>query len=285
MITGTAIVTGAGSGIGRALAHGLADRGVRVFCTDVDGASAEETARSCGGDFSALDVTNASAFGELVARVDRDHGLAYLFNNAGIAVGGEAQSLGPEDWQRVLDVNLRGTIHGVTAAYPRMLARGRGHILNVASIAGLVPYPLSVPYTTSKHAVVGLSLALRAEGAARGVRVSVACPGTIDTAIWHRSEVRGFDRQRVIEWLGKPTTAKACANAILRGVEKNRGVIVVGNDARLAWLVQRASPRLGTWLHTRLVGLARERFVVKPAEEPIRSPAADPRTSSRTSWR
>lgn len=263
MIPGAAIVTGAGSGIGRALAHELSARGVRVVCTDIDADSAERTARSCGAEHSALDVANEAEFGELVARVDREHGLAYLFNNAGIAVGGEAQSLTAEDWKRVLGVNLQGTIHGVTAAYPRMLARGRGHILNVASIAGLVPYPLSVPYTTSKHAVLGLSLSLRAEGAARGVRVSVACPGTIDTAIWQRSEVRGFDRKRVIEWLGKPTTAEACAKTILRGVEKNRGVIVVGNDARLAWLLQRASPRVGTWLHTRLVALARERFVVR----------------------
>jgi NADP-dependent 3-hydroxy acid dehydrogenase YdfG len=100
-----------------------------------------------------------------------------MINNAGIAVGGATDALELADWRRVLDVNLAGVIHGVHAVYPRMVRRRAGHIVNLASVAGLAPYPLALPYTTSKHAVVGLSQALRAEAARHGVRVSVACPG------------------------------------------------------------------------------------------------------------
>jgi len=104
-----------------------------------------------------------------------------MVNNAGIGVGGEASELTLAHWERVIDVNLRGVIHGVHAAYPVMIAQRSGHIVNTASLAGLMPSPWLTPYAMTKHAVVGLTLSLRAKAAAHGVRVTAVCPGVVDT--------------------------------------------------------------------------------------------------------
>jgi NADP-dependent 3-hydroxy acid dehydrogenase YdfG len=208
-----------------------------------------------------VDVTDAAAVEWLAADVWDRHGHIDLWiNNAGIAIGGATDALSLADWRRVLDVNLAGVIHGVHAIYPRMIARRAGHIVNIASAAGLAPYPMALPYTTSKHAVVGLSQALRAEARAHGVRVSVACPGMIKTPIWERSEVRGQlanGRGKLLPRIAGAMTADACAAAIVRGVEANRGVIPVTTEARIAWLLNRASPALATRLSSQLAGFAR----------------------------
>src|SRR5262249_37982231 len=107
----------------------------------------------------------------------------YFFNNAGISIGGEAHTYRPGDWDDVLDVNLRGVANGVQAVYPVMIRQGGGHIVNTASVAGLLPMAGQLSYTTSKHAIVGLSKSLRVEARRYGVRVSVLCPGIVRTPI------------------------------------------------------------------------------------------------------
>ena len=106
-----------------------------------------------------------------------------MFNNAGIAIGGSAHDYGIQEWNQIIDVNLRGVVNGVQAAYCIMIKQGFGHIVNTASITGLMPTPGQVAYSMTKHAVVGLSLSLRAEAALLGIRVSVLCPGAIRTPI------------------------------------------------------------------------------------------------------
>jgi NAD(P)-dependent dehydrogenase (short-subunit alcohol dehydrogenase family) len=259
-----AIITGAGSGIGRALAHALFAAGAHVVATDVDASAAKHTATSAPrnghgrwGSIRAarLDVTDAAAFTALVDEVATEHGrIDYLFNNAGIGVGGEVRHLDLEDWRRVLAVNLSGVVHGVTAVYPRMIAQRSGHIVNVASVAGLSPYPLAVPYTASKHAVVGLSHGLRTEAAGLGVRVSVVCPGTINTAIWTASPIRGgLDRELAAPLLRRATSAAACAEVILRGVDRNLATIIVTKEAWLSWMIHRVSPTVSMAIHGLLV--------------------------------
>ncbi len=175
------VVTGAGSGIGAALVRALARRGAKVIASDLDGAAAARVAEETGAEAARVNVTRPNEVGELVRDVATRHGRLDCFvNNAGIGVGGELHELTDDDWRRVLDVNLFGVLNGVRAAYAQMRAQGHGHLVNVASIAGLVPYALALPYTTSKHTVVGLSLALRAEAADHGVKVSVVCPGAIE---------------------------------------------------------------------------------------------------------
>lgn len=247
----TAVITGAGSGIGAALALVLARRGMRVVCADIDESAASATAREIrmlGREATSAraDVTVAA---DLAALASDD--VELWVNNAGIAVGGAAHELGLEDWRRVIEVNLLGVVHGVHAIYPRMIARGRGHIVNIASVAGLAPFPLVLPYTATKHAVVGLSLALRAEARAHGVRVSVACPGRIATPIWERSEVRGAVgtiSARLLARMPKPASAASCAKTIADGIARDRGVIPVTFEAHAAWWLARVSP----WLSNRL---------------------------------
>lgn len=266
-----AIVTGGGSGIGRALCLQLAARGAVVVVADLDLAAAEAVAREATGaggraEAARLDVTRAEDVAALVADVAaRRGGLDLLFNNAGVGVLGEARDLAVADWTRVLDVNLRGVVHGVAAAYPRMVAQGRGHLVNTASILGLLPAtPLMAPYAASKHAVVSLSRTLRVEGAAHGVRVSVACPGFVRTPIHATMQVVG-PRAPPRGLLGG-ISPEACAAGILRGVARDRAVIVVPGSARALALLGRLAPGLAAWLAGRY--LAKQRRALLPEGAP-----------------
>ena len=258
----TAIVTGGASGIGRALGAALVGRGDRVVLADVDGDAASAVAEqlSAAGPgqatAAAVDVRDADAVRGLVTgTAERDGRLDLLFNNAGLGIGGAAEELTPAHWDRTLDVNLRGVLHGVQAAYPLMLRQGHGHIVNTASLAGLLPMPGSAPYATTKWAVVGLSLSLRAEGAARGVRVSVVCPGGVDTPILDKGvpadlprvpSIEAIDARAVITRLsgGRLYGADALAADVLRGVDRNRAMVVAPRQARAMWRLMRLSPSL-----------------------------------------
>lgn len=181
----TSIVTGAGSGIGAAIAARLVARGSHVVVADLDLDKATSVAERLGAATAArVDVADADAVRDLVgSTLARHGGLDVMVNNAGVAIGGFHEQLGQAQWDLALGVNLGGVINGVNAAYPVMCAQRSGHILNTASLAGLIPAPAMLPYTTTKHAVVGLSTALRAETASMGVRVSVLCPGFVDTPL------------------------------------------------------------------------------------------------------
>jgi NAD(P)-dependent dehydrogenase (short-subunit alcohol dehydrogenase family) len=168
-----------------------------------------------------------------------------MFNNAGIAVGGLVEEFTLDHWDRVIDINLRGVVHGVHAAYPVMLAQGHGHIVNTASLAGLVPGPGLAPYDAVKHAVVGLSLSLRAEAAGRGVKVSAICPGFVDTPLLGRVNPDlppTSAGANVAEHVGKLYSADLLARDVLRGIERNRALIVAPRSARIAWRMARYAP-------------------------------------------
>src|SRR4051794_11415364 len=164
----TALVTGGGSGIGAPLTKTLAGGGAIVFCTDIDVTAAQVTALALPNTVAAyLDVTDAAAVQRAVDAVVAEHGhIDLIFNNAGIAIGGETELISLEQWNQIIDINLRGVVHGVVAAYPQMIKQGRGQIVNTASMGGLMAAGLLTSYIATKHAVVGLSLALRSEAAA-----------------------------------------------------------------------------------------------------------------------
>jgi NAD(P)-dependent dehydrogenase (short-subunit alcohol dehydrogenase family) len=253
-VTRIAVITGGASGIGRALATALVRRGDTVVVADLDKEGAETVAARLSeygtAEAAELDVTDAEQVGTLYRDVAERHGrLDLVFNNAGIAVGGRTDELTLDHWNRTLDVNLRGVIHGVHAAYPIMLAQGHGHIVNTASLAGLVPAPLMLPYTTTKHAVVGMSLALRAEAAPQGVRVSAICPGFVDTPLLDNAnpdlpatEAGTNARQAALKVQRKLYTPQALARDVLRGIDKNQALIVAPASARAAWRGVRLSP-------------------------------------------
>ncbi|QFG21049.1 SDR family oxidoreductase [Actinomadura sp. WMMB 499] len=251
-----AIVTGGASGIGRAIATSLVARGDTVVVTDIDEDGAKAVADRLNGlgrgkaAPARLDVTDPGAVTELYASVKAEHGrLDRVFNNAGIAVGGLAEELTLDHWNRAIDINLKGVVHGVNAAYPIMLEQGNGHIVNTASLAGLVPMPVGIPYTATKHAVVGLSLGLRAEAAGRGVKVSVVCPSFVNTPLLTNvnpglpetalsGDATG-DIKKASPFL---YTAEKLARDIMRGVDRNQALIVAPRHGRAAWRGMRLSP-------------------------------------------
>src|SRR4051812_37614 len=164
-----AVITGGASGIGAAIGKQLAREGARVVLADRQRDLAESVAasiRSSGGDAIAmeLDVRDMAAMTRVIDdTLSRWGSVDYFFNNAGIGVGGEVEHYQPRDWDDVFDVNIRGIAYGIQAVYPVMIRQGSGHIINTGSIAGLVAAPVQIGYTASKHAVVGLSKALRVE--------------------------------------------------------------------------------------------------------------------------
>jgi NAD(P)-dependent dehydrogenase (short-subunit alcohol dehydrogenase family) len=248
----TAVITGGASGIGRALGAELAAAGARVVLADIDGGAVARAAEDVGVVGRQVDVRDRDAMLALVDEVaERDGGIDFLFNNAGLSMGGPTHELTGAHWDRMIDVNLRGVVNGILAVYPRMVEQGRGHIVNTASGAGLAAPPLVVAYAATKHAVVGLSTGLRPEAALHGVRVSVLCPGAVETAILDRTPDRDLPvtasapvtaRAYLAKMRQKPIAADACARAALKGVARNKAIIVVPPSAKSLWYLQRLSP-------------------------------------------
>lgn len=253
-----AIITGGASGIGRALAEGLAKRGCEAVLADLQSELAEEVAsgiRKRGGKATAVktDVTDYSAMERVVKEtVSRSGRLDYMFNNAGIGIGGNVSHYGIKDWNQIINVNLNGVVNGIQAAYSIMVKQGFGHIVNTASMAGLMPSPGNVAYATTKYAVVGLSKSLRAEAAQNGVRVSVICPGVIRTPILENGgkygkmlvEIPPEQIRRFWEKL-KPMAPDIFAGKALDQVARNKAVIIVPSWWKMYWWINRLSPSLG----------------------------------------
>jgi len=240
-----AVVTGGGSGIGRALVDVFAREGARIVVADVDEASAAEVAdavRKRGG--TALAVrTDVSDRGQVQALADRAFGelgaVDVLCNNAGVAIWGPLEDATHQDWQWVLGVNLWGVIHGLEAFLPRMIASGRrGHVVNTASMAGLLATRGLGVYNTSKYAVVGLSETLVKDLAPHGIGVSVLCPLGVATRI------RASDRNRPahlrnasaravapMELDGSTLAPEAVAEMVLSAVLENRLYVITHPEA------------------------------------------------------
>jgi NAD(P)-dependent dehydrogenase (short-subunit alcohol dehydrogenase family) len=254
-----AIVTGGGSGIGEAVSQELARRGATVVVADINSGDASRVAeaiRRSGGRAEArqVDVSSEDAVRQMVEETAASHGrLDYLFNNAGIGIGGDARDLTSEHWRRVLGVDLFGVIYGTLAAYPIMTRQGFGHIVNTSSAAGLLPGPFNAPYNTSKHAVVGLSLSLRIEAADLGVKVSVICPGFVRTSIYQTAVTVNIPQDKARSRLPAMMEPPRAAQLILDGVEKNQAVIVFPASIRWVWRAYRIAPTLISHLLTPLL--------------------------------
>lgn len=258
MVDRVAIVTGGASGIGRALAAALVQRGGTVVVADLAGQAATTVAADLtqGGPGRAVaaevDVRDAAAVDALVQVAYDQHGrLDLMVNNAGIAVAGAVDELTLDHWNAIIDVNLRGVVHGVHAAFSRMKQQRSGQILNTASLAGLYAPPLLAPYAAVKHAVVGLSLSLRADAAPYGVRVSVLCPGFVDTPMLDhanphlpQTQASQGGRTAAIRLQRRLYPPAALAADALRGLNRNQAVIVTPAFARALWLTNRLVPGL-----------------------------------------
>lgn len=253
----TAIVTGGASGIGRALAEELGRRGCEVVLADMQIEMAQDVAtqiQTSGGRAKAVevDVTDFPAMERLVRKTVESSGrLDYIFNNAGIVIGCTANHYSIEDWNKIIDINLRGVVNGIQAAYFIMIDQGFGHIVNTASMAGLMPNPVNVAYAATKHAVVGLSQSLRVEAAQMGIRVSVICPGVIRTPILEGGKygkiLMNIPAEKLRDMLEElmPMAPDVLAKKVLNAVAKNRAIIIVPYFWKLLWWLNRLSPALG----------------------------------------
>jgi len=250
-----AIVTGGGSGIGQALCQELGQEGAIVVVATSNDNHAKQVASAItqnGGRAHAMqvDVSDEEDVRQLTKETVSELGrLDYIFNNAGIAIGGDARDLTIDQWRRVLEVNLYGELYGTITAYPIMVRQGFGHIVNVASATGLLPQPINAPYCTSKYGIVGLSLSLRIEGADLGVKVSVVCPGRVQTNMFQAATIANFPPERRSAYEQQMTAPKRmevskAARTILRGVSRNKAIIIFPANVRLAWRLYRLSPRL-----------------------------------------
>ena len=243
-----AIVTGGASGIGRAVVHALAERGSFPVIFDIDTASAERVAEevaSRGRRAKALtvDVRDRLAVARAVQEVNAEHGhLDYMFNNAGVSVFGEVVDYDWAAWQEVIETDLLGVIHGVAACYPLMVKQRSGHIVNTGSLASLVPTPWVTSYSAAKCGVWGLSMALRTEAAAYGVRVSCACPAAVETPMADRARYLNLDKTEAMKAVpGGRITPEACAAAILGGIERN-DALITPSAAKWMSLAYRVTP-------------------------------------------
>ncbi|MFI9418508.1 SDR family oxidoreductase [Streptomyces werraensis] len=263
------LVTGAGSGIGRATALAFAEAGARVVAVDRDTGAALRTAgeaRARGATDAwaeTADVADERAVEKLAERVTAAHGVVdVLVNNAGVGLGGAFLDTTTEDWKRVLDVNLWGVIHGCLHFGRRMAERGQGgHIVNVASAAAFQPSRALPAYGASKAAVLMLSESLRAELAERGIGVTAVCPGFVTTGITSTARFAGTDaaeerrrRRKAARLYGlRNYPPEKVAAAVLRAVVRDEAVVPVTPEARVAYALAR-------WLP----GVARRVARVKP---------------------
>ena len=244
-----AVVTGGASGIGRAICESMGRQGATVIVSDIDTAGANQVAEAIlerGGNARAehLDVTSEEDIKNLIQQTAAEHGrLDYMFNNAGIAIQGEVRDMDKEHWERIININLLGALHGTVAAYTLMVEQGFGHIVNTASVLGLVSIATNCLYITTKHAIVGLSTSLRAEGAGLGVKISVICPGFVQTGLYDAATVRKADNDEFYAQIPfKRMDVTKAARKILRGVQRNKAIIVFPFHARVMWWLQRIHP-------------------------------------------
>jgi short-subunit dehydrogenase len=249
-----ALVTGAASGIGRAVALALAKEGADLFLIDINGARLEETAREARA--LGVEVLNhvcdlsdpkqvTTAVKALMAAWRR---LDILVNNAGTAYYGPTVAMTTEQWNRILSVNLLAPIQLVHELLPTLIAQPEAHIVNVSSIFGLVPMEKIAAYQTSKFGLVGFSAALRAEFSPQRCGVTALCPGFVRTAMIEEFVSVGLDQQqyRIPAWMCA-SAEEVAAQAIL-AVRKNKALVVVSPMARLLWTFTRVSPWFRDWI-------------------------------------
>jgi NADP-dependent 3-hydroxy acid dehydrogenase YdfG len=237
-----AVVTGAGSGIGRATARALAERGAVVACVDIDDVAAKQTAEECGHGATAhqADVRDRAQLAEL--GID-DAGI--VIANAGVAVAGRFTDMQAEDWAWIRSINLDGVVNTCAVWGPGMLDRGRGHLSITSSGLGFTPVVGLPAYCATKAAVLSLAASLRADWGAHGVGVTAVCPGVINTPIVEASRFVGPDaseKDAARKVFGKGHAPESVAQAVVRAIEHDRGIALVGWESKLAYGIHRFAP-------------------------------------------
>jgi len=283
-----AAVTGAASGMGRSLAVALARRNCEVAVCDVDEGGLEETTRLVQAanprirvTTKRVDVADAGAVHAWANEVVTEHGRCNLvFNNAGVSYAATVDGAEHEDFERIVDINFWGVVHGTKAFLPHLRASGDGHVVNTSSVFGLIAFPGQCTYNATKFAVRGFTEALRIELEITGAPVSATCvhPGGIKTNIARASKMHPSMADLGVGDLEQTksrferafrVSADDAAETILRGVQKNARRVLVGADAHVIDLVQRIMP--GSY-HGMLARMSRRILGRPPAAEPRGTP-------------
>ena len=243
------LITGAGSGLGLALAHRYARSGARVACVDiaVDRAEAAASSLESSGHFAhAADVADDASMQALYDRVQREWGgLDVLVNNAGIASVGAMVETTMDEWRKVIEIDLFGVVRGCLLFLPGMLAAGRGQILNTASFAGLAGAPGIMSYGVAKAGVVMLSEQLRAEVDDQGIRVGVICPAFFRTNLMDGAIADERTKARVHKLMDKsPDTVDSVADNIFAAAERGQFMIIPTQREPMYWRMKRWLPEM-----------------------------------------
>lgn len=254
------VITGAASGLGQGFAMVMAKNGATVVAADINLDGVTKTAERIAADGSnaeahELDVRNSAAVTKLVDDTVAKYGrIDYMFNNAGIATQGQVQDIPIEHWDEIIDINLKGVVYGTSAAYRQMVKQGGGHIVNTASLAGLVPSPLLAPYSTVKFGVVGLSGALRAEAKSNGVKVTALCPGFIESGLCEATRFSGGLNEEIVRaqipWI---VPLEKGVDTLLKGVVANKHIVTLPLYGHVFWRGYRLMPASGTMLNSFLI--------------------------------
>lgn len=253
----TVLVTGAGSGIGRASAIAFGSRGADLVICDVNEEGLKQTEETLLAlERSVLsrrvDVANPEEMAEFAEEVHRQvRAVDILMNNAGVALVASFLDTPLEDWDWLLRINLRGVIHGCHFFLPPMVARGvGGHVVNVASLTAYVPNEVLAAYTTSKYAVLGLSEALRLELHSHRIGVTAVCPGIINTPITETSPMRGVadvpvERKRMMQLYERRNYGpERVARNVLKAIQRNRAVAPISPESWIFYYLKRMAPGL-----------------------------------------
>ncbi len=251
-----ALVTGAGSGIGRETALALARKGCRLIISDVNPDGLQETQSMIDGVGACIraDIVDVADKNAMAAWADAINGqfgaVDILVNNAGVGVSGGILDTSLDDWEWIVSINQWGVIYGCHFFLPAMINRGSGHVVNVSSLLGFTATPGTLAYATTKFAVFGFSESLRAELAPHGIGVSTICPGIIKTGIIRNTRFRGVDdangtRDRIDRMYRRRNYGPdKVATAIVGAIQRNRGVVPVSPESWGAWYLKRFTPGL-----------------------------------------
>lgn len=247
------LITGAASGIGKAVAEAAGREGAQLFLTDINGEQLNEVASAIsrqGGKVQlckAFDISNIEAVQAFADEIHASHGsLDVLMNIAGISIWGAVENMQHESWRKLIEINLMGPIHVIECFIPQMIKAGKGgHLVNVSSAAGLFGLPWHAAYSATKFGLRGISEVLRFDLARHGIKVSLVCPGGVDTGLVKTIQIEGIDmdlprfeklRQRFRK---HAVTPEAAARAILKGVKANKYMIFTSTDIRIGYWFQR----------------------------------------------
>jgi len=243
-----AFLTGAGSGIGRASAIELAELGCELFLTDINARGLEETrgmisdkpGRVCKS--RAFDIRDLSAVKAFADEIHQEFGpMDIVMNIAGIALFAQIEDMTHQHWEKVIGVNLWGPIHCIECFLPEMIRVKKGHLVNVASIAGLTGAPWHAAYSTSKWGLAGLSEVLRYDLMQHNIGVTLVCPGAVDTPLKYSAEILGADKtsprvQSLIQKFNQHTVPpEKVARMIIRAVEKKKFLVITSADVKFAY--------------------------------------------------